>query len=188
MTKNELRSLVGPERKMLDETAVLDCSIRIQKRILGMESFARSSVVACYMAFDGEVRTDMIVSACREAGKKVCMPAYRRDIGDYRLVVMEEGVPIVAGRAGVPEPACGEVFSLRSVGLVLVPGVAFDISGRRVGRGRGHYDSLLSSEKHKAVKLGLAYEFQVFDNVPAGGNDINMDLVVTEDRIIDCTL
>ena len=88
---------------------------------------------------------------------------------------------------GISEPIDGEVVSMDKIGVVIVPGVAFDLAGRRVGHGGGHYDIFLGGDKVTAFKLGLGYEFQMFDKVPWWENDINMDLVITEDRVIRCS-
>ena len=71
--------------------------------------------------------------------------------------------------------------------LIIVPGIVFDVKGNRLGFGKGYYDRFLSpSANFKAVKIGLAYEFQVVPKIDAQPHDITMDYIITEKRIIDC--
>jgi 5-formyltetrahydrofolate cyclo-ligase len=90
---------------------------------------------------------------------------------------------IVTGKFGVREPAarCAEI-SLEKFDLVLVPGMAFDLHGNRLGRGRGFYDRLL--EKISGVKCGVGYDFQLLENIPAGPGDLKVDFIFTPSRCV----
>jgi 5-formyltetrahydrofolate cyclo-ligase len=188
ITKDEIRALVGLKRKELDETTAEVLSDRVQDRVLNLDKFMSADVVACYIAVPGEVRTNLIISACKDAAKTVCVPAYNRNDKTYQMVKIDENSVMGSGPMGILEPMGGEVVSMDFIEAVLVPGVAFDAAGRRVGHGGGHYDRLLGGSKRTALKLGLGFEFQVFDKVPWWEHDINMDLVVTENRVIRCSV
>ena len=91
---------------------------------------------------------------------------------------------IATGAFGIREPAarCPEI-SLNRLDLILVPGVAFDLHGRRLGRGKGYYDRLLAGVR--GVKCGIAFDEQMVNDVPAGPSDVRMDFMVTPTRSVE---
>jgi 5-formyltetrahydrofolate cyclo-ligase len=135
--------------------------------------------VACYLATPGEVGTDRILRACFEAGKTVAVPARRGAPSDYGLCLLTPGAPLRAGALGILEPAVLEWVEAGGMDLIVVPGVAFDAAGRRLGHGLGCYDRLLA-DAGRAFKAGLAFDWQLVPEVPADAHDVAMDAVVTE--------
>lgn len=122
-----------------------------------------------------------------DAGKTVCAPGYDPESTHYRPLLVENlGRDLVAGKYGILEPAsdCPEL-PLKALDFLLVPGLAFDTAGCRLGRGKGHYDRLLS----EAVgwKCGFGYGFQVLPRVPTEPHDIKLDSILTPVRwIVPC--
>jgi 5-formyltetrahydrofolate cyclo-ligase len=120
-------------------------------------------------------------------GKKlVALPCFDADNQAYRpRRVRDIHVEILSGQFGVREPAttCVEI-PLKDLDLVLVPGVAFDLSGHRLGRGKGYYDRLLENFTEK--KIGIAFDEQLMSAVPAEKKDVRMDLVITPTRCVNC--
>jgi 5-formyltetrahydrofolate cyclo-ligase len=95
---------------------------------------------------------------------------------------------MVDGQSRVLEPEVKDWLSVDDVDLVLVPGLAFDSSGGRVGHGRGYYDKTLAQTRTGTpFKVALAFEFQIFDRVPIDPSDVRMDVLVTEKRVIKAT-
>ena len=117
-------------------------------------------------------------------GKAVCVPAHRAEDGRYAMAALAPDAARGAGPAGIVEPAFKEWILLETVDLVVVPGVAFDPAGGRVGRGAGHYDRLLAGAGRACARVGLAFEFQVLAGVPTSGHDVGMDVIVTEQRTL----
>jgi len=109
------------------------------------------------------------------------VPAFRPGTKDYALAWLGAGVKLRPGRMGILEPAPAQWAEPAAVGAVLVPGVAFDRSGGRLGRGGGYYDRLLRGLR--AVKVGVAFEAQLVGVVPAGPTDQRVDWVVTEQGV-----
>lgn len=184
--KARIREEVARRRKALADEWVASASAAAQQRVIDLAEFGEAVVVACYLAMRSEVRTEQIVQACRKAGKKVALPARRPD-GRYGLALWRDGEPLVDGPIGTREPAARMWMPGTAVELWVVPGVAFDGSGGRVGYGRGHYDRMLAFAKEggrPGFKVGLAFDLQVFDHVPAESRDVRMDVVVTETRAI----
>jgi 5-formyltetrahydrofolate cyclo-ligase len=157
-------------------------SAAAQARLCAMPEFARARRVACYLAAPGEVGTDAILRACFENGKEVAVPARRGAPADYGLCRLAPDVPLRAGALGIAEPARPDWVNAADMDVIVVPGVAFDAAGRRLGHGLGCYDRLLA-DAGRAFKAGLAFEWQVVPAVPAGGHDVAMDAVVTERTI-----
>ena len=119
------------------------------------------------------------------AGEKIAaLPRHDSASNDYIACrVKNPQSEIGSGQFGIREPkaGCAEI-PLERLGLILVPGVVFDLSGRRLGRGRGFYDRLLA-EIH-GIKCGVAFDEQIADAVPAGNLDVRMDFVLTPTRCV----
>lgn len=137
------------------------------------------SVVALYAAKGSEVATDVIDARARELGLRVAYP--RVEAGERRLAFAEAAVgELVVARFGLREPrAEAPVVALADIAAFVVPGVAFDRAGGRIGWGHGHYDATLAAAP-AAVRIGLAFECQVLDHVPRDPHDALLHHVVTE--------
>lgn len=167
------RSALGPE-------CAAAASRTAQANLIGLPEFEAAGTVCCYLAMRGEVETGAVIDACLRAGKRVLVPAWDPRRCEYGLARLDASVRVAAGRAGVPEPVAPE-WVWAGPDLFVVPGVAFDACGVRLGRGGGHYDRLLSSPcAAAAFRAGLAFQCQIVDRVPAGARDVPMDAVVTE--------
>jgi len=156
----------------------------VQRAAIGLPEFLRSRVVCCYLAVSGEVRTDRIVAACLESGRTLCVPAHDVRTGTYAPARLEGGQDMVRGPLGIPEPAPKVWLSIEDVDVVVVPGLAFDATGARLGHGGGHYDRMLASTGSVPFRVALGFEWQVFDRIPIEQTDVLMDAVVTERRVI----
>lgn len=181
-----LRAEIRERRHGLQPAWIADTSRVVQERALSLPECAGASVVGCYVALRGEVATDLIIESSGRNGKTVCVPAFDRESDTYRLTRLCAASALVAGPMGVPEPVGGEPIAAADVDCVVVPGLAFDAFGGRLGHGGGHYDRMLAEIPRRATKIGLAFAFQIYDRVPVSGHDIPMDIVVSEDRTLDC--
>ena len=188
--KKELRALIRATRDALSPERAESASRAAQERAMALPEFREARMVACYLGVRGEVRTDRLVAACFDRDRRVCVPAFQRERGQYGLSVIEAESRVIRGAFGVPEPEKRDWVSLDDVDLVVVPGVAFDAGGGRLGHGGGHYDRLLgepgagSGVDVRPFMLGLAFDLQVVESVPVGTLDVRMDAVVTEHRAI----
>lgn len=182
MTKHEVREFIKRRRGELSADWLALNGDSAEGNFLEMSTFQSASVVACYIAIYGEVATDRIISRCWDEGKTVCVPAYERHSKKYDLAVMARNQNMTIGHMGISEPTDPEWISVEKVDLMVVPGLAFDRRGGRVGYGGGYYDRLLKGMS--GVSAGLAFGFQVMDDVPVEEHDIRLDMVVTETEII----
>jgi 5-formyltetrahydrofolate cyclo-ligase len=175
-------------RRLRQELAPADrteWSRRITERLWTLEAFARAQRIVFYAATGDEVETLLLLHRWIEAGRKVILP---RVAGDGMSVVEVDRLEDLApGYRGIlePRPGSGRMVAWEEVEVALVPGLAFDVHGNRLGRGGGHYDRALARMDPKAVKIGLAFDFQVVERLPAEARDMPVDLVVTETRVIE---
>jgi len=182
--KEKLREWIRTRRRELQEDWVAAQSLLACRRVFDLPEFPSAAVVGCYLSMRGEVQTGEVISQCRAVGKRVCVPAFCEETGQYELAWLKPGEKVVPGRWHVPEPEDREwVREEELVDVILVPGLAFDAAGTRLGHGRGHYDNLLT-RKRVGIRAGLAFEFQMVAQVPATEKDVGMDVIVTNERII----
>ena len=148
------------------------------RRVAELPAFAGADRIALYAALPDELPTRPLFELARERGLVVCFPRVEGpDLVFARVGCWEDLVP---GRYGVLVPA-PEAPRCAPGSFWVVPGVAFDREGRRLGRGGGHYDrALAAGEARGALRVGLAYEAQVVEAVPVAPHDQPVDVVVTE--------
>lgn len=148
---------------------------------------ARHEPVAGYWPVGGEIDGRPLLAALAKAGRKICLPRMETRAGPARFFVWRAGDALKADAFGVPSPPpTGSELSPR---LILVPLLAFDRSGHRLGQGGGHYDRIISLYRaHGAVAVGLAYAEQEMEQVPVGEHDAQLDWILTPDEAIRCRI
>ena len=186
-SKAALRREILARRDALHPAARARLSAAALARVVALDAFQRARVVLAYASFGSELDTRPFLRAVLAGGRALVLP--RVDRGARRLALHEVrdlDTDLQPGTWGIPEPAparCRAV-ALAEVDFVLVPGVAFDPSGGRVGYGAGYYDRLLAALAPPAPPLvAAAFELQVVPAVPVLPTDRRVDLVVTESRI-----
>ena len=182
--KNKLRRDLLKKRKDLSPSVSQEKSSLILKVLLSEKAFIDAVSVALYFPVNGEVDTREIFKKCIDLEKKVFFPRTRgSDLVFLRTRNVEELTP---GAFAIPEPpADAERARSDELDLVLVPGVAFDLSGNRIGYGKGFYDRFLKDIPRQA-RFGLAYQFQVLKSVPFNETDEKAGRIITEDGAINC--
>jgi 5-formyltetrahydrofolate cyclo-ligase len=182
-----LRRDVLARRDALPPHVRAAASDAIAARIAAMPSFVRAHVVLLTLAFRSEWDTLSLVRAAIAAGKAVALPR----VDDTRRLLQLHALAdlladVVHGFRGIPEPrADAPPVDPRNVDWVLVPGVAFDPEGRRLGYGGGYYDRLLPLVPADAQRVAGAFDAQVVARVPASEHDASVDSIVTETRAIE---
>ncbi|NLI14629.1 5-formyltetrahydrofolate cyclo-ligase [Pelotomaculum propionicicum] len=187
MPKSRLRKQILQMRNGLTPAQVAEKSRRIAARLLDLEEYRRSRSMMIYLDFRNEARTDEIVVKSLAAGKKVAVPV--TDTAANQLIpslLLNYPGDLQPGAWGIPEPGPQALRPLNpeTLDLVIVPGVAFDTAGNRLGFGRGFYDRFLPLTGPGTVFAALAYEFQVLSDVYPGPHDIPVHAILTEDRLI----
>ena len=176
--KQAVRQTMKARLEATDAPARTAAGERVASRVVALPEFDAAVVVSCFLSLPREISTDGLIRVFRRSEKRVCVPAFQQSAQAYSLARLEESTRLVPGKAGVREPVGSEWVALEDVDLFVIPGLAFDAQGHRVGRGGGHYDRLL--EGARAVKVGVGMECQLVASVPAEDHDIRMDVVVTD--------
>jgi 5-formyltetrahydrofolate cyclo-ligase len=179
MTKAALRLEMKRIRLAQDPPAMAAASLPAQARLCALPSFARARRVGLYLARPDEVATARILEAVYAGGREAAVPARVGDSWEYRFCRLRPAAPLRAGSMGIGEPAEPEWVDADGLDFIVVPGVAFDARGRRLGHGRGCYDRLLAGAG-RAFKAGLCFEWQMVETVPTDNRDVAMDAVVTD--------
>ncbi|MBP5546940.1 MAG: 5-formyltetrahydrofolate cyclo-ligase [Bacteroidales bacterium] len=168
----ELKRAVPPEEKLRRSEAIM-------RQVEALPEFREARVVLLYWSMADEVQTHNFVERWYR-DKVLLLPCVD---GDDLLLRRYTGPEcLVAGEQfGIGEPTGPVYTDLESIELIIVPGVAFDRKGNRMGRGRGFYDRLLKTTP-KALKIGVAYDFQMLDSIPVEPFDVKMDRIITEQQ------
>jgi len=162
-------------------------SLEISQRCLDQTVVLQSKTILAYVGVRTEVQTTAFISTLLGLGKSVAVP-YCQD-GQLIPFQLESLNDLTPGMYGIPEPKtdlrqiAGRRVSVDRIETFIVPGVAFDRCGRRLGHGKGYYDRLLQWGSNDAVKIGLAFECQLVPEIPIEHHDIPMDYLVTETAV-----
>ncbi len=162
----------------------------IVKALLRCEDFQRAESILIYLSKDEEVRTDDLLKPAFESGKRVFVPVVDSKSGELQVSELPgPDARFQLGPFGVREPVDEDrhFVSLDQIDLVVAPGVAFDRRGGRIGYGKGYYDRLLRRLGSNATRVALAFDFQVLDAVPQDENDIQIDTIMTENTMVNCS-
>ncbi len=182
MSKHSLRCAKLAWRKQLASSSHQLWSLRIQGAFLRLPEFSTASCLALYSPIRNEVLTGEIFRTARAMGKTL---AYPRICGnDLEFAEVTDPVDLHSGAFGIPEPAGGALVPIAGLDLLVVPGVAFDLTGHRLGYGKGFYDRVLHDPDRRCLLVGLCFEEQLVNQLPAENHDVRMDLLVTEQRML----
>ncbi len=179
--KVSLREELTAKRKAMAPDLIDARGIKIQARFLATPYYEKARTVALYAPIRGEVPTRDILTAALLDGKVVCYPLshVHGRILSFRAITSEN--ELEPGRLGVREPtSASELISVDQIDLFVVPGLGFTRGGKRLGRGGGYYDATLRAASQRSRRVGLAFSEQVVPELPTNGDDVDMDLVVTE--------
>lgn len=186
--KKQLRTLLRSRRRSLSPAEVTEKSRLITRQILAFAPFQQASVVVLYNADENEVVTEAVWQAARVQDKAAYYPRITTDKSELEFVRRYPHEQLIPGTFGILIPPGNEVLShLQPTDIVVTPGVGFDEKGHRLGRGRGYYDRAFRGVLADALRVALAYEFQVISEIPSGSDDEQVQWIVTEDRLIDCS-
>ncbi len=173
------------ERLALSARFVAEKSGEIQRRFMDLKIYKDAHSVAIYSDFKGEVQTGLILKQGINDGKVILMPRLSRKNFSMSFFSILSEQNLGKNREGFKEPVFeqGQKFENSEIDLVVVPGVAFDVKGQRVGLGKGYYDRALKEISRDKI-VAIAYEFQVLQEVPSCHHDVGVGWIVTEERCL----
>jgi 5-formyltetrahydrofolate cyclo-ligase len=169
----------------LTTAAAADLAATIQARVLALPEYAQAGLVHTYLAtLENEVATTGVIDRARRSGRQVAAPVVvpgTRQLRHALVDRLDNWQPDRWGLLAPPADHSAWLEDLTQIGLVLVPGLAFDGAGRRLGYGGGYYDRFL--RQTAAPRVGLTFDCLVLDQVPEEPHDVRVDLVLTETRL-----
>jgi len=181
--KRSLRESIARRRRSMLEREREVIGGRVSSQVLAMPELERAERVAMYVALPDEVPTQVLYDALRRRGCVVLLPRCAAD--SLRFARVDDLGVLRPGRYGVLEPPAEALEAEPGRNdLVLVPGVAFDTDGGRLGRGRSLYDRTLARLAARPLLFGVAYDFQIVESVPMGPHDQRVDGIVTERGVV----
>jgi len=180
---NARRKEVSPGRRRYTAQAIAAHITEGRNIRLVMRAFR----VSLYLSTHYEIPTRYIARAMWEAHREVCVPAWNEMDGRYGLCELQPSTRLITGKYGIREPAEQIPVMPWDADSFILPGLAFDQQGGRLGYGKGIYDSILSEANSTAIKIGVCYDWQIFDEpLPHESHDIRVDWVVSDKRVINC--
>ena len=182
--KRALRERLIAVRSGLSPAARQAASLAIAGRLAGLPAWRLARTVALHAPLGAEVDTAELARLARAAGKRVAWPRISPTGVALEFACCDADELVPGPARALEPPRTAPSLSLDAIDLVVVPGVAFDASCRRLGRGRGHYDATLARLRHGTARVGLAFDEQVVDRVPAEPHDVPLDMVVTGSRLL----
>jgi 5-formyltetrahydrofolate cyclo-ligase len=183
MDKKELRQMMHEQRKKLKPDEVRLLSEKILKALIAFPLLSKSRFIMSYMPYGNEADIMPLNRKLLDEGKDLCVPRVLN--GSQMDAVWVTGLDkdFIKNGFGILEPGKeAEPADIRKIDLVLVPGVAFDRLGNRLGHGKGFYDRFLEN-CNNTYTIGVAYDFQLLDGIPCELHDKKMDAVVTESGV-----
>lgn len=184
--KNELRRTAHDNRNKQEDKDKLSRSI--VDTFMSLYEYADASTVMFYIDVRSEVRTRHALPEALDSGKNIVVP-WCNDDGQLELFHLQTMDELETGMYGILEPLAElrclpqKQVDLKELDLIMVPGVGFDATGARMGHGKGYYDKLLENARQDTPLVALAFECQMFEEIPVAPHDIFMDKIITERNV-----
>lgn len=175
MNKQELRQAIRARKRAMTEEDILRRSEILAEKFARSNAYWAAKTIYGYLPYNQEVRTVPMLRRALEEGKRVAVPKVYGD--DMKFIYLDDLSQVAKGYAGIPEPVADGPVAQDETALVLMPGLAFDRAGHRIGYGGGFYDKFLAREPHHPT-VALCYDFQVMDRLETEEFDIPVDLVI----------
>lgn len=188
-TKKHLRKTKLAKRNALSEKVHKTKSRQIKQRLFSLQDFKKAKTIAFFYGIRKEVHTAHMIQDALNAGKRILLPRCAYDKKEMHLLEIKSLNDLEKRKFGLMEPKkrCKKV-KLKEIDAIIMPAVAFDLDGHRLGYGHGYYDRLLKRKEGKAKLIGLCFELQLAKKLPIEKHDVAVDKIVTEKRAINSEL
>ena len=175
MDKKELRRSIRERKRAMTEEEIVSRSEKLGVLFAQSEAYKNAKTIYGYLPYNQEVRTVPMLEQALKDGKKVAVPKVYGD--EMKFLYLDDLTKVSKGYAGIPEPIADGPVADDETALVLMPGLAFDPQGHRIGYGGGFYDKFLAAEPNHPT-LALCYEFQLLPELATEEHDIPVDTVL----------
>ena len=183
LSKSELRAIIKEKILDMDYGKKTKMDKKIRDNIYSLEEYCTAKNIFTYVSKGKEVDTIDLITHSIDIGKTVCVPLTKKDTNSLEIRKIEDLTDLMVGNFDILEPnEHAKKANTKEIELLFIPGLAFGTGCERLGRGGGYFDRFLS--KSCGLKIGLAYEFQIFDSLPVQKHDIKMDMIITDARMI----
>lgn len=180
MNKTELRKLLKIERNKMKDEEVKYKSNLIFEKLITDTPFSKKKCVLSYVDYKNEVKTDLILDYCFQSKTTIAVPKVKGKEMDFFCIHSVDD--LISGAFGILEPNTHDLCVPDHDSIILMPGLAFDLKGGRVGYGGGYYDRYLSLHK-SPLKIAICYDFQIVESIECDKTDIKPDYIVTEKKV-----
>lgn len=175
MNKQALRAQIREKKRAMTEEEIVSRSMALTEKFLSTDAYRQAKTIYGYLSYNQEVRTGPLLAQVLKDGKAMAVPKVCGE--EMRFILMTDLDAVAKGYAGIPEPIADGPIAQDPTALVLMPGLAFDRQGRRLGYGGGFYDKFLAAEPNHP-KIALCYDFQLLPALETDSHDIPVDLVI----------
>jgi 5-formyltetrahydrofolate cyclo-ligase len=187
LAKEQIRKDIAKTLNSLTEKQRTEKAKAIESKLFGFANFLEARIALLYIDGDNEVRTKSILKRAYDFTKIVVLPAF--DPERLKVAILKVDHPdkdLVPGPRGVlePNPARCKPVPLQKIDIAIIPGLAFDEKGARIGSGHGYYDRFIPDLPATTRKVALAFEEQIIPQVPTESHDKHVDIIITDKRII----
>lgn len=187
MPKRQFREELLKKRRNLSAKERESKGLLIQENAKKRIPWDSIESIGLYASQGSEVQTDLLFKNAKELGKSIAYPRITTE-EELQYYIIDELKELIPGLFGVNEPLNSQTHrSIESLDIIIIPGLAFDRFGYRLGYGRGYFDRILAGVDSKKV-IGLAFDLQIIDKLPAQPHDIRVGAIVTESGVIECNL
>lgn len=181
LEKDKIREKLLSERHKLRKSDVSGKSKSIYKRLVNFSEIKTSKKILVYLPINNEVDTENVIKFLIKNKKLIFIPAFNNN--KWMISEFNDFDNLQKGPYGILQPVYKSRVESKVIDVAIIPGVAFSKNGVRLGYGKGVYDRLLKN--FKGIRIGLAYDFQIIDDLPKVKHDLVMDIVITDNKIYD---
>jgi len=188
MNKAQLRSQLRKQLVAISDQQRNEMSRKVCKNLIKSDEFQRASVIMFFLSMPHEVDTTSAILYCWQHEKTVAVPKVswqQRHMLPVEISSLEVGLAVET--SGMRNPVTGLPMPIEEIDLIITPGLGFDESGNRLGRGGGYYDRFFDSKNLRAKKVAIAFSEQIVDAIPVTERDRKVDLLITDKKIIKCS-
>jgi len=185
--KIQIRNDIANTISALSKSEINEKTSAIESRLFEFANFLESKIALLYINGNLEVQTAGIIQKCHSYNKIVVLPAF--DPHSFKMKLMKvdpSGQELIPGPRGVLEPDASscKIVPMDRIDIAIIPGIAFDEKGGRIGSGDGYYDRLIPHLPVTTRKVALALDYQIIPQVPIDSHDKHVDIIITDKRII----
>ena len=181
--RNEISNILGgiPKNELTQKTK------QVEDRLFEFANFLEAKISLLYINADNEVNTKIILNRCFDQNRVVVLPAFNEERHEMALLKIDNvETDLILGARGVLEPNADhcKTVPIENIDIAIIPGIAFDEKGGRIGTGSGFYDRLIPKLSITTRKVALALECKLIQQIPMESHDKHVDIIITEKRII----